>query len=66
MRSHTSGVAGHAMPRVFALPVSMSRSLMTMTLMEQATLVADALRAGLYERMTQDAAGDEPETQQAA
>ena len=49
-----------------SLPVSMSRSLMTMTLVEQATLVADALRAGLYERMTQDAAAGEQETQLAA
>lgn len=49
-----------------SLPVSMSRSLMTMTLVEQATLVADALRSGLYERMTHDAAGGEQETQLAA
>ena len=44
-----------------SLPVSMSRSLMTMTLVEQATLVADALRAGLYERMTSEAVSSERE-----
>lgn len=49
-----------------SLPVSMSRSLMSLTLMEQASLVAEALRSGLYERMTQDAAGGEQETQLAA
>jgi hypothetical protein len=49
-----------------SLPVSMSQSLMSLTLMEQASLVAEALRSGLYERMTQDAAGGEQETQLAA
>lgn len=49
-----------------SLPVSMSQSLMSLTLMEQASLVAEALRAGLYERMTQDAAASEQETQLAA
>lgn len=49
-----------------SLPVSMSQSLMSLTLMEQASLVAEALRAGLYERMTQDPAGGEQETQLAA
>ena len=49
-----------------SLPVSMSQSLMSLTLMEQASLVAEALRSGLYERMTQDAAGGEQKTQLAA
>lgn len=49
-----------------SLPVSMSQSLMSLTLMEQASLVAEALRSGLYERMTHDAAGGEQETQLAA
>ena len=34
-----------------SLPLSMSQSLMSLTLMEQASLVAEALRTGLYERM---------------
>lgn len=49
-----------------SLPLSMSQSLMSLTLMEQASLVAEALRSGLYERMTHDAAGGEQETQLAA
>lgn len=49
-----------------SLPVSMSQSLMSLTLMEQASLVAEALRSGLYERMTQDATAGEQETQLAA
>ena len=34
-----------------SLPLTMSQSLMSLTLMEQASLVAEALRTGLYERM---------------
>lgn len=49
-----------------SLPLSMSQSLMSLTLMEQASLVAEALRSGLYERMTHDAAAGEQETQLAA
>ena len=37
-----------------SLPLSMSQSLMSLTLMEQASLVAEALRTGLYERMMQE------------
>ena len=34
-----------------SLPLKMSKELMALTLMEQASLVAEALRTGLYERM---------------
>ena len=34
-----------------SLPLTMSQSLMSLTLLEQASLVAEALRTGLYERM---------------
>lgn len=34
-----------------SLPLKMSKELMALTLLEQASLVAEALRTGLYERM---------------
>lgn len=34
-----------------SLPLKMNKELMALTLMEQASLVAEALRTGLYERM---------------
>lgn len=34
-----------------SLPLKMSKELMALTLMEQASLVAEALQSGLYERM---------------
>lgn len=34
-----------------SLPLKMSKELMSLTVLEQATLVAEALRTGLYERM---------------
>ena len=45
-----------------SLPLSMSQSLMSLTLMEQASLVAEALRTGLYERMMHQTVSGESQT----
>lgn len=42
-----------------SLPVKMSKKLMSLTLLEQASLVAEALRTGLYERMQGKAITDD-------
>ena len=42
-----------------SLPLTMSQSLMSLTLLEQASLVAEALRTGLYERMQGKAITDD-------
>lgn len=42
-----------------SLPVKMSKELMALTLLEQASLVAEALRTGLYERLQGKAITDD-------